>query len=333
MSTASDTTAQRDPASFQRMAQHIDPQASLLDVAPLHGGVSAQVQVFTLQRTDGSTERVVVRRHGVIDRSQNPQIAGDEFRLLSLLQAQGLPVARPIAVDATGETAPDGIPWLAVAFVEGSIDLSDADLPTAVPQMAAALAAIHRIAADDGSRADGALAFLPLEGAVHAAPQRLPGYALDTTMLEQEIRDTLAAAAQLGLPANQPTLLHGDYWPGNLLWHGGELAAVLDWEDACTGDPLADLATARLELAEQHSDAWADAFTEAYRTATHAATLDLDWTALPWWDLRAALRMCGRITEWGLTADEEAHVRRRHSAFVRRAFAQIAAHAGGSTPI
>lgn len=319
MNTDTDT----DVSAFQRMAQHIDPQATLLAVAALHGGVSAQVQVFTLQQADGdgSTQRVVVRRHGVIDRTQNPQIARDEFRLLSLLHAQGLPVAEPLAVDAIGDTAPDGIPWIAVAFVAGSVDLAEADLPSAVPQMAAALASIHRIPANGDADGDGdagdALAFLPQKGAVHAAPERLPGYALDTTMQEQEIREALAAAAQRSLPANPPTLLHGDYWPGNLLWHAGRLAAVLDWEDACTGDPLADVATARLELCVHHGEAWADLFTTAYR----AAATVLDWTALPWWELRAALRMCGRITEWGLAADEEAHIRSQHGAFVQRALA------------
>ncbi|MBK9125349.1 MAG: phosphotransferase [Chloroflexi bacterium] len=43
---------------------------------------------------------------------------------------------------------------------------------------------------------------------------------------------------------NRETILHGDYWIGNLIWEGDQLAGVVDWEDAAFGDPLADLAIA-----------------------------------------------------------------------------------------
>lgn len=32
------------------------------------------------------------------------------------------------------------------------------------------------------------------------------------------------------------------------MWRDGQLAAVIDWEDAQLGDPLADVANARLEI-------------------------------------------------------------------------------------
>jgi aminoglycoside phosphotransferase (APT) family kinase protein len=36
-------------------------------------------------------------------------------------------------------------------------------------------------------------------------------------------------------------LVHGDFRFGNLIWNGGELAAVIDWERATIGDPMQDL--------------------------------------------------------------------------------------------
>jgi aminoglycoside phosphotransferase (APT) family kinase protein len=33
-----------------------------------------------------------------------------------------------------------------------------------------------------------------------------------------------------------------------VLWRDGRIVAVIDWEDAQVGDPLADLANTRLEL-------------------------------------------------------------------------------------
>lgn len=38
-----------------------------------------------------------------------------------------------------------------------------------------------------------------------------------------------------------PAVIHGDTKLSNLMWKGGEVAAMLDWEMALNGDPLADL--------------------------------------------------------------------------------------------
>jgi len=31
---------------------------------------------------------------------------------------------------------------------------------------------------------------------------------------------------------SDPVVLHGDYWPGNVLWRDGRLVGVIDWEEA-----------------------------------------------------------------------------------------------------
>lgn len=41
--------------------------------------------------------------------------------------------------------------------------------------------------------------------------------------------------------ASATTLVHGDYRTGNLVYEGDRIAAVLDWEFACLGDPVLDL--------------------------------------------------------------------------------------------
>ncbi|MFP6745534.1 MAG: aminoglycoside phosphotransferase family protein, partial [Alphaproteobacteria bacterium] len=94
--------------------------------------------------------------------------------------------------------------------------------------------------------------------------------------------------------ANPRTLLHGDFWPGNILWKDGQLVAVIDWEDATRGDPLSDLAISRLDLRMIYGVDAMTAFTSRYETA--AAT---DTTALPTWDLYAALRSAPHIDDWG----------------------------------
>ncbi len=61
-------------------------------------------------------------------------------------------------------------------------------------------------------------------------------------------------------------LLHGDFWPGNTLWRMGRLTAVIDWEDAARGDPLADPGNGRLEVALLWGREAMQAFTDHYLT-------------------------------------------------------------------
>jgi len=53
-----------------------------------------------------------------------------------------------------------------------------------------------------------------------------------------ELGGLLAAQVPVG---RGPTLVHGDYHYGNMLFRGPEIAAILDWEIAEIGQPLLDL--------------------------------------------------------------------------------------------
>jgi aminoglycoside phosphotransferase (APT) family kinase protein len=140
---------------------------------------------------------------------------------------------------------------------------------------------------------------------------------LDLAMSEDRIRDALEAAWPLPT-LNQPTLLHGDYWPGNLLWRDGALAAVIDWEDASTGDPLADLGNTRLEFLWALGEDAMNEFTRRYLD-----NVDVDATHLPYWDLCAALRSCSKISTWGLDEATERRMRERHHWFVMQALSAL----------
>jgi aminoglycoside phosphotransferase (APT) family kinase protein len=114
---------------------------------------------------------------------------------------------------------------------------------------------------------------------------------------------------------NRSVLLHGDYWPGNILWRDGRLVAIVDWEDAALGDPLADLANTRLEIL------WTFGLDAMHRfTDIHRSLIELDYAALPYWDLAAALRPAGKIAEWAGDAATEAGMRARHALFIAQAF-------------
>ncbi len=84
-------------------------------------------------------------------------------------------------------------------------------------------------------------------------------------MLMQRAPEELTVrAGELGgllaiqIPAEHgPTLVHGDYHYGNMLFRGPEVVAVLDWEIAQLGQPLLDLAC--LVVVAQASRSGADA--------------------------------------------------------------------------
>ncbi len=42
-------------------------------------------------------------------------------------------------------------------------------------------------------------------------------------------------------PSPAPALMHGDYQPGNVLYEGGRLMGIIDWELASIGSPLLDV--------------------------------------------------------------------------------------------
>lgn len=141
---------------------------------------------------------------------------------------------------------------------------------------------------------------------------------LDFSLSEGQIR---AALELMWPPAqkNKSTVLHGDFWPGNLLWSQGEIAAVIDWEDAGVGDPLADLANARLEILMFFGMEAMQEFTDHYSIRMES----LDYTNLPYWDLSAALRPAGRMSGFGLERETLQTFRERHKLFVNQALSRF----------
>ena len=297
-------------AEFTRLLHKFEPQSTLLRAWGLTGGVSAQITALEVQQQGGQTKRLIVRQHGPRDLAQNPRIAADEFRLLSILQSAGLPTPKPYYLDESGDIFPT--PYIVVEYIEGQPEFAPADLPDFIRQMAVQLARIHRV---DHAAAD--LSFLPsqTQNVTGRLRQRPP--VLDTSLQEDRIRDALDATWP---PAqhNASALLHGDYWPGNLLWKDDELIGVIDWEDAASGDPLVDLANTRLEILWAFDSDAMQQFTQHYQAITA-----VDMTNLPLWDLCAALRPASRIAEWAGDPQREQVMRAAHRVFTQQALASL----------
>jgi aminoglycoside phosphotransferase (APT) family kinase protein len=290
-----------DDSPFRLLVERIDPTWRLRRIWPMTGGVSAQVTAIEIERPDSEQVKLIVRQHGAADRAHNPHIARDEHRLLTIAQAHGLAAPRPYYVDDSCDLFAH--PVVVIEFIDGTTVFDPVDRRSFLSRMAAELVNIHTV------RDMAELSFLPSQGRGPGDPTGV----LDTAMGEGRIREVLASMHAPRQP-NPPALLHGDYWPGNILWRNGTLAAVIDWEDAGTGDPLSDLGNARMELLfALGSDAMHE-FTDLYLSM---ATIDID--DLPRWDLCAALRPCSKLSTWGLHAAVEQQLRERHALFVRDA--------------
>lgn len=197
------------------------------ELTPLPGGASRALWSFEARLPGGEeVPLVLLVTKGTAER---------EWEALAAAHARGVPVAEPVWRSADGE-------GLVMRRLEGEAipprifreDRFEAARGRVLPQLAAALAAIHAI---------------PLES-VPAVPVRGGAEAeLDAIGAELDRYGDPHPALELGLrwlrreapPARAPALVHGDCRMGNLLVDEHGLAAVLDWELVHGGDPAEDL--------------------------------------------------------------------------------------------
>jgi len=303
-------TEAKEDTKFEQVVHKLDPQSKLLRTWELKGGVSARVTALETLRPDGHTQKMIVRQHGEVDLKHNPQVAADEFKLLQLLHSVGLATPAPYRFDQSGEIF--SAPYLVIEYIEGKPEFAPADLPGLIFQLATQLSRIHQV---DCSKLD--VSFLPQQATISAQKLRARPANVDESLDEGHIRDALEAAWPLR-ERNTSVLLHGDFWPGNILWRDGQLVAVIDWEDAALGDPLADVANSRLEILWAFGLDAMQSFTQQYQSMT-----TIDFTHLPYWDLCAALRPVAQLAQWGLDDTTERTMRERHRWFITQAFEEL----------
>ena len=266
-----------DEQILSQLIPKIAPQGQLKHVWPLSGGMSANMVAFEVENNDGQRVKLIRRSYGERPFTTAAQLVTNEFKLLQITQAAGLATPTPYYLDLSGEIFAQ--PYLVTDYLAGDMLFTPTDLDDYLRQFAAHLAQIHTT---DYANYD--VSFLPraakkcgeLVGKRPSSPH--------PALRETYIRQTLSAHTPH--PQHTPsTLLHGDYWPGNSLWHNNKLVAVIDWEDATWGDPLIDLAKSRSEIVWIFGAAAMDTFTQQYQALTA-----LNYTHLPYWDLCAALR-------------------------------------------
>ena len=196
--------------------------------------------------TRGQSE-VVLRRP---PRPPLPPSAHDVLREARLLRAlQHTPARVPVVLAVCEDTEVIGSPFYVMERIEGEVMVTDIPDELDVPaqrraiaeQLIEALAEIHAV----DWRAVGLEGFGKPTGYLERQLRRFTGlWEVNKTREIPEVERVGSWLAQ-NLPQSGPaTIVHGDYRLGNTIFAPAapaRLAAVLDWEMATIGDPLADV--------------------------------------------------------------------------------------------
>jgi aminoglycoside phosphotransferase (APT) family kinase protein len=257
MTTAAQGTGAVDAAALGGwLAEHAPGYAGPLTIDLLAGGRSN----LTYRLEDAAGNRYALRRPPLGDLVGSAHDVGREYLIVSSLGATDVPVA-PV-VGSCPDPGVIGAPFFVMRFVDGhalstpeSADvLSPAARVRAGQQLAELLTRLHAVDLE----ATG-LAQLHRPGSfVERQLRRLMRQQDDAMLADfpllREVHDALAAA----VPAETGTgLLHGDFKIGNmLLADDGTINAVLDWELASVGDPLADVGWLVASWADDSDGTW-----------------------------------------------------------------------------
>ncbi|MDM3927493.1 phosphotransferase family protein [Mycobacterium intracellulare] len=171
-----------------------------------------------------------------------------EYRILSALsQHTALPVPEPIALCEDESIL--GVTFYVMADVPGTVlrdptdtaELAETTRSAAARHAVEALAALHSVDLDRAGLAD----LGPRDGYVARQLRRWLSQVEQTCDVDafHRLGEQQAALADALPRTTETSLVHGDYRFDNLVLdpRDGTVRAILDWEIAALGDPLADL--------------------------------------------------------------------------------------------
>ncbi len=182
-------------------------------------------------------ERFVLRLPPPGARIAGPADVVRQGRIMAALHEAGLPV--PAIKAMSDQPVVDGRPFVLMETVQGDrIEEAGAreDSRDVASSAIDVLKRLHALPLAQSGIGDEEAVSLQAElmrwaWLMQRAPEELTGQA-------GELGGLLAAEVP---QAREPTLVHGDYHYGNMLFRGPEVVAVLDWEIAEVGQPLLDL--------------------------------------------------------------------------------------------
>jgi Ser/Thr protein kinase RdoA (MazF antagonist) len=272
-----------------------------ISVRALRGGIG---HANHLIRVSGGKPAEAVLRRWVRPgwSSEDPEFSpAQEATTYTLLDAHAIPAPRLLAADPAAERC--DVPALLLTRAPGRRIVRPRDMRAFAAQLAATLGRIHAL---DGAEAAGAVPpYRPYYGPkefVTPAWSRRP-----------EMWRAANEVASIPRPHSPPVFIHRDYHPGNTLWLGSTLSAVVDWTSAEFGPAEVDVSHMRANLARAFSLEAADVFLAAVRSVSGGRPYN------PWWDVHAVADWAPELTAGSFPMAELL----RMEAFVARATGEL----------
>ncbi len=227
---------------------------TVVSTQALRGGMSSAVHALTICLTGDGKRQVVLRRYVRADAdAEQRDAAAREADILGLVEAVAVPTPSLVAVDPSGEHA--GVPAVLMSRLPGRVDWAPADLDRWIRSLAALLPTVHEAA-------------LPLAGVLGSfAPYAQERYDPPGWARWPRVWERAAELAHEPPPDLDVRFIHRDFHPGNVLWRGGRVTGLVDWQAACAGPASADVAHCRANLFRYGLDV-ADRFRAAWERGT-----------------------------------------------------------------
>src|SRR6266851_2616655 len=205
---------------------------TVISARPLRGGMSSAVHLLTAQDGAGQRRQAVLRRYVRPEvNAEEPDIAAREARALRVAGSAGVPTPALLAVDPGGTAA--GVPAVLMSRLPGRVDWWPSDTGRWLQHLARLLPAIHA-------------APLPPPGTIGPfAPYPQASYQPPAWARYPAVWERAAEISHGPAPRLPAVLVHRDFHPGNVLWRRGRVSGVVDWQAACTGPAVADVAHCR----------------------------------------------------------------------------------------
>jgi len=303
------------PAGLGELAEDLAPGGRLIRTRRLRGGLGARMHVLDIERTDGRRFKVSLRRFVRNHRFCTPEHVAHEYKILELVEQAGIPAPRPLLLDAEGRLF--GVPAIVLSYLAGQPVHEPRSLQPWTDELARILVLIHAVTPE---RFDLSCLSVHLrDGMREEITQRAPSAAEAGTLAR-----AVHAALDEGLDRidwPEATLVHDDYWPGNVIFRSGRAVGVVDWSNAEVGDPRADVSECRIGLA-----LWPGGHAPSTFLAAYQARLPRPLPDIWFFDLFRGLRALLYYEKWlpgvhdaGITRLTPWLARERIEAFLRLA--------------
>ena len=254
----------------------------IINVSELSGGFSTDVFLLELTKSENISKLVLRMEAGLP--SENS--AKTEYKLLECLKETTIPSAVPVYLDSSGSHL--GRPFFISSYIEGTQNFGSKDDAFFIETIANQLKDIHMVNTDNLPKLP--LRVDPLEGLLDYLPKK------DNWI---EIREYIKELSFEKYNADFK-LLHGDFWPGNLLWKSDNIVGVVDWDYAAIGDPLYDLAVSCLMFRYLYGRQDMESFKVAYIDQS-----EFDEKRFLLWSINIASSTLYFINEWRLTNEDK----------------------------